>query len=242
MRLLQTLTGIVTSAFMATSAMAKEEELQPYRCAETANTSILTSWQASEARATLIDNGGSAARIARGKTYAAFMDSFWSNLEERFSENSPNTVEELFDGIGESYQEAYSTSAGASLKHGVTPQLFLDSSFRNRTDSGDLNDNDIVLAPSDLETTSLFQNEQLQDLLPLDGTLDDGIDISIRFMPSWGDYVHMPIASGLGQHVSLSKDDGIEVLLGFTKPRDFVSNSYWDEINVKDNVICPNFY
>jgi hypothetical protein len=195
----------------------------------------------SDAREGHYNSGGSAARQERGKTYGAFMDAFWSDLDARFNESPPENTGELFDGIGASYQHAYETRAAASLAHGVTPQLFLDTAFRNKPETGGLNDNDIVLTPTDLEGTTLSQNPDLQKLLPFDGyALDNGIEISVRFMPTWGDYLHVSIAENLGQYTNLTNETPVEGLLGFTST-DYDSRRWIGETNVKDLVICPQF-
>lgn len=239
MRIVKTLTGLATFAFMTTSAIGQEKKLEPYVCPEPSNQSITESWMKSESRQFHYNSGGSLARQKRGKTYGAFLDAFWSDLDVRFTQNPPKNTSELFDGIGASYEHAYKKRASASLAHGVTPQLFLDTAFRNRTPSGDLNDNDIVLTPKDLNGTTLSQNPDLQKLLPFDGgALDNGIEISIRFMPKWGDYLHAPIASGLGEHVDMNNETPLENLLGSTNP-DYPGYSYKKKVNIKDSVICP---
>ena len=232
----------VTTLLMATGAAAQEVQLEPYVCPEPNGSNLSETWMNSDNRDNHYNSGGSEARQVRGRTYGAFLDSFWTDLDNRFTNNPPTTTGELFDGVGESYLHAYNVSGDAPLSHGVTPQLFLDTAFRNRTETGGLNINDIVLTPENFDEYSLSQNPDLQELLPFEGgSLDNGISISIRFMADWGDYLHAPIASGLGQFTDLTNQSPIESLIGFTNP----DSSYFNwsgDANIKDGVVCPQFF
>lgn len=243
MKIVKTLSALATSAFLTTQATA-QTNLEPLDCPQPSDLSMSEAWMASEAREAHYNSHGSAARQERGKTYGAFMDAFWSDLDARFTAQEPTTVAELFDGISESYQEAYRTAAAASLAHGVTPQLVIRAPARNRINETELNHQGITLLPSDLSETMLSENQEFQEMLPFDGIFDTGIDVEIRFMANWGDYLIQSVGNDLGAYTSLSLEDPVETLIGFKRADDLGSSyeSIWDKVNVRNDVICPRFY
>ncbi len=234
----------IAGLFCILATQANAQDLQPYECAPENITALTKQWASSEARATLIDNRGSKARIERGRTYAKFMDAFWRNVERGTQKSSPKTTGDLLDLVSRSFISAYNSDAKAVLKKGVTPQIDVYSAHRNRPESeyASINMARITLSKDDLKKTPLSQQPDVLKILSMaEGeTLDDGLTINIEFSTSWGDGIYMPVADGLAKYVAnVTLATPVSALLGSEHPQHSNNLSYWGEINLKDHVICP---
>lgn len=226
-------------AALSFKAASAGDDIIPYRCPEPADVSITEQWKASLARATLIDNGGSKARIERGKTYAAFMDVLWRELETKQQDGSIETVGDMLNAVQNAYLTAYAEKAKPVLDKGVTPVL----EFRNGL-RGNPSTSYIHINPETLKSADLIDIPEIRRLLARTPgqSLDHGFDIGIGFQPSQGGAITFTLGQGLAANTDVKLETPIEQLLGFYERDDrYFEKSYWDEVNLKDQLICDKF-
>ena len=238
-RLSATIAAAIASGTLATSATAQDNDLIPYRCPEPMSISLSDQWNASKARAKLIGNRGSAARIERGKTYAAFMDTFWQQLETKKESGAIKTVANMLDALGESYAAAYEQNGQAVLDKDVQPILEFHS-FHRGLDIDRNGGTVIDITPEILAQTSVSQNPQIQALLKStpESIIDEGFNIGITFAPNSGGYLVQPVAQNLSANIDLNLESPVEYLLGFDEIGKKPSKSDWHGINLQDHIIC----
>ncbi|PZO87616.1 MAG: hypothetical protein DI626_03545, partial [Micavibrio aeruginosavorus] len=125
-KLLKSFIGGLTGAVLSTQVSATEAPA--YVCKEPSSQSLSEQWKKSKYRSVLQDNSStsykaSKDRIARGKTYAAFTDSFWSEMEKQAQKSRLQSVGDMLDTVQASYVKAYEEKAKAVLAKGATPIL-----------------------------------------------------------------------------------------------------------------------
>lgn len=214
--------------------------ISPYQCSVPDSDITLSSWwRASKARAILIDNGGSRARVLRGQTYAQFMDAFWLEIEQRGKQLQLNSVEDLFFLIAEAFKEANQKAGGIVRGQNVEPFLMLRSRYIGPT--GLYASQRDIFDAGDLGVTGVDNVRPFKTHLD---NLNRGIDVFImfqreptsKFNPT--DFIMMSVVDDLGVdgRRDIIPSPILTQLLGFRSGWD--SYSYWDEINLKDGYLC----
>lgn len=216
---------------------AEEEALKivPYICPADDGMTLFEEWKKSKNRASSVDNGGSAARVERGKTYAAFMDSLYQAIDKNVAEKIPETMGDMMNIIQQAYIEAYDSAGGAVLEKKVTPILAFDSFSRGPKTDGF--DHDFL--PKDLKSMDLKSNPQIKAMLQKpEASYDTGIEISIRFQADWGDYMYMSIADGVARYQDATMDSPLSAFLGDVKTDDNRHSPARMRANLQDDVAC----